>query len=299
MPNSFQTPQAEAETLQVYCQDGYALTARHYPPVQQANTLHLVVASATGVPQLFYRRFAEYAAARGFHVWTFDYRGVAESAPKDLKQFEMSYLDWGRLDLAAMLQYIAVHFPKQQQFLIGHSYGGQAIGLLPNHHLLRAAFCFGTGAGWHGYMPWKARFQVGVMWNLVFPPLVKWYGYLPWQKFNMGADLPKAVYRDWRRWCQNPLYYFADSDLSELHHQFAEVRLPIYAYAALDDDWALPSSRQAFMQHYRQAKLHFIDLNPKSFGLKQIGHMGYFRQGAEKLWQQVLDKTVQLSTTSA
>ena len=42
------------------------------------------------------------------------------------------------------------------------------------------------------------------------------------------------------------------------------------------------------MQHYRQAPLHYIDVQAKDLGLKTIGHMGYFRQGAEKLWDDML-----------
>ena len=30
-----------------------------------------------------------------------------------------------------------------------------------------------------------------------------------------------------------------------------------------------------------------INLSPQQFGLSQIGHMGYFRQGAEQIWDQV------------
>ena len=66
-----------------------------------------MLASATGVPQAFYRRFAEYATQFGYQVLTFDYRGVAQSAPKRLKGFKMSYLDWGTLDLAAAINFLA------------------------------------------------------------------------------------------------------------------------------------------------------------------------------------------------
>lgn len=78
-----------------------------------------------------------------------------------------------------------------------------------------------------------------------------------------------------------------------MHAQYAQVKTPIYAVAALDDDWALPASRQAFMQHYRQAPLHYIDVQAKDLGLKAIGHMGYFRKGAEKLWDDMLNTFTQ------
>ena len=81
----------------------------------------------------------------------------------------------------------------------------------------------------------------------------------------------------------------ADPDLKDLHLRYAAVSTPIYAVAALDDAWALPNSRHAFMQYYRQANVHYIDLKAEDYGLKDIGHMGYFRQGAEKIWQDALN----------
>ena len=275
----------DKKTIQFKALDGYLLTATLYTPHQNIKA-NLIVASATGVPQAFYRRFAEYATQQGFQVFTFDYRGIGQSAPKSLKGFKMSYLDWGSLDLAG-----AIDFLKQEQFplfIVGHSYGGQALGLTPNHDQVKAMYCFGTGAGWHGYMPFKEKIKVQVIWNIVFPPLVAATGYLPWSKLNMGADLPLGVYQQWRKWCKNPTYFFADPTLKNLIEQYAEVKTPIYALAALDDDWALPNSRYAFMQHYRNAPMHYINISADEFQLKQIGHMGYFRKGAEKIWEKML-----------
>ncbi|WP_180063242.1 MULTISPECIES: alpha/beta fold hydrolase [unclassified Acinetobacter] len=267
--------------------DGYTLSGVEYRPNTAAKA-NIIISSATGVPQQFYRRFAEYAAGLGYQVLTFDYRGIGRSAPPKLKGFKMSYLDWGRYDLSGAIAYMQQH--GQETFLVGHSYGGQALGLTSNHDQIRAMYCFGTGAGWHGYMPFKEKMKVHVMWNIVFPPMVAIKGYLPWSKLNMGADLPVDVYKQWRRWCKNPTYFFADPELSELSQQYAAVQTPIYAVAALDDDWALPNSRHAFMQHYAQASMHYINIEAEDYGLKQIGHMGYFRKGAEPLWQEVIGR---------
>ena len=245
-----------------------------------------MLASATGVPQAFYRRFAEYATQFGYQVLTFDYRGVAQSAPKRLKGFKMSYLDWGTLDLAAAIDFLAQD--PIPLFMVGHSYGGQALGLAPNHAKVTAMYCFGTGAGWHGYMPFKEKMKVQVIWNIIFPPMVAVTGYLPWSKLNMGADLPIGVYQQWRKWCKNPTYFFADPEQHALIAQYEQVKTPIYAVSALDDDWALPNSRHAFMQHYRQAPMQFINISASNYGLKEIGHMGYFRKGAEKIWDEIL-----------
>lgn len=271
--------------------DGYVLIGIRYYP-QSAIKAKIIVASATGVPQPFYRRFAEYAAKFGYEVLTFDYRGVADSAPAQLKGFEMSYLDWGALDLAGAIEFLAED--STPLFIVGHSYGGQALGLTPNHDKVTAMYCFGTGAGWSGYMPFKEKFKVQVMWNIIFPPIVALKGYLPWSKLNMGADLPLGVYQQWRKWCKHPTYFFADPELPDLKQRYANVKTKIFAVSALDDDWALPNSRHAFMQHYTHADLKFINISASDYGLKQIGHMGYFRQGAEAIWNEMMHTLEQL-----
>lgn len=288
MPYLNQNPQKQhfsVATQPFTTSDGYPLIGTLYTP-EHGIKANIVLCSATGVPQAFYRRFAEYATQFGYQVLTFDYRGVAQSAPKRLKGFKMSYLDWGTLDLAAAIDFLAQD--PIPLFMVGHSYGGQALGLAPNHAKVTAMYCFGTGAGWHGYMPFKEKMKVQVIWNIIFPPMVAVTGYLPWSKLNMGADLPIGVYQQWRKWCKNPTYFFADPEQHALIAQYAEVKTPIYAVSALDDDWALPNSRHAFMQHYRQAPMQFINISASDYGLKEIGHMGYFRKGAEKIWDEIL-----------
>ncbi len=67
----------------------------------------------------------------------------------------MSYLDWGQLDLSAAID--CIRKDDKPTFVVGHSYGGQALGLTHNHDQVTAMYCFGTGAGWHGYMPFRGE----------------------------------------------------------------------------------------------------------------------------------------------
>jgi predicted alpha/beta hydrolase len=98
------------------------------------------------------------------------------------------------------------------------------------------------------------------------------------------------VYRQWRRWCGFPRYFFDDPAMrgERLAERFAAVRTPIVALNALDDHWAPPASRDAFMAAYRNAERRHVDLHPASLGLRSIGHMGYFRASARPLWDEVL-----------
>jgi predicted alpha/beta hydrolase len=274
-----------AVALQLGAADGVRLAATRYPAATPLRG-RIVVGSATGVPQGFYRRFARFAQAHGYETLTLDYRGIGLSAPATLAGYHVDYLDWGRLDLAAAVD--ACADDGVPLFLVGHSYGGHALGLLPNHRRIERAALFATGAGWHGWMPPLERLKVLAMWNLAGPVLTRWKGYLPWSLLGMGEDLPLSVYRQWRQWCRSPRYFFDDPAMLEIHAAFARVTTPILAVNASDDRWAPPRSRDAFMQGYTGSDWRGIDIDPRH-GRGAIGHMGYFRPRAEPLWRATLD----------
>ncbi|NBF07840.1 alpha/beta hydrolase family protein [Pseudomonas sp. Fl4BN1] len=278
-------PSIPCESLVLVARDGYRLAALRYLAAGQVKG-NLLVASATGVPQRFYRRFAEHAARQGFNVLTLDYRGIAQSKPDSLKGFAMAYLDWAHLDLAA-----AVDLLSQEAlplYWVGHSFGGHAIGLLPNHQALTACYNLGTGAGWSGWMPRTEALKVRLFWNLIMPPIVAWKGYMAWSLLGMGVDLPLGVYRDWKHWCTYPNYFFDDPAMPHLPALYASVRTPCVFASAVDDLWAPPRSRDAFVKHYRNAPQIHLDLQPRA-GARPIGHMGYFRDDSMPLWDEILD----------
>ena len=277
------------ESVTIYTEDDVALKGRLYA-TSGAVQGNIVVAGATGVAQRFYRRFACYATEQGFNVMTLDYRGVAESRTGDLTGFSMSYLDWGRYDIAAAIE--AMYQVDVPLYLVGHSYGGQALGLLPNHQLLAGAYSFGTGAGWTGWMSKREAIKVKFMWAFVLPLIVRWKGFMAWSLLGMGEDLPLGVYRDWKRWCQYPNYFFDDPDYSDLIEAFSKVSIPYIAATSTDDLWAPPESRDAFCRYFSSCDLTLTTL--EATPELPIGHMGYFRAGSEHLWHQMLSWFSQL-----
>jgi predicted alpha/beta hydrolase len=283
------------ERLTLMANDGYRLAATRYS-AQGTVQGNLIMAGATGVQQRFYRRFAEHASKRGFNVLTVDYRGIGESSPKSLRGFEMSYLDWGFRDLAAAVEYM--DDGRAPLFWVGHSFGGHALGLLPNHHKITAAYCFGTGAGWTGWMPRLEAFKVRLLWSCILPLIVAYKGYMAWSMLGMGDDLPLGVYKDWRRWCAYPHYFFDDPSMAPLARRYAEVRTPCIFANAVDDPWAPPASRDAFIKGYRNTPVLARDLYPKPKE-QPIGHMGYFRASATDSWDEVLNWFAQQSASAA
>ena len=270
--------------IQLQAADGYTLAATHFAA---AGDQFIVMAGATAVPRGFYKRFAEFAQARGINVVTTDYRGIGDSKYGSLKGFEMEYADWSRFDLAAAVDYAAA---RGKVWLVGHSLGGHAIGQLPRPNELQAAYVCGGGAGWHGWMPRPERYRAWLLWNVVGPLFSRIYGYHPMSKLGMGEDLPMGVYRDWKKWCAHPHYFFDDPEARTITDKFAEVNIPLAAAVTTDDLWAQPTSRDAFFKGYSGTNVDRVDLTPAELGVKQVGHMGYFRaQTGVVLWPRILD----------
>ena len=278
-------PSPQAFTLSA--RDGYPLAAMHWSPSTTARA-QLLVLGATGVPQGFYRAFAEHAAAQGCEVLTFDYRGIGGSRPATLRGFPATYDDWARLDTSAALD--AAREPDKPLWVMGHSFGGHAMGLMQDGGRASAMYTFGSGAGWAGWMPPAERRRVWLLWNLIGPPVVGLLGYLPMKRLGLGGeDLPAGVYRQWRHWCSFPRYFFDDpsANANGRLNGFDQARYPLAAANALDDLWALPASRDALFRGYTATTFEGIDIDPWEHG--PIGHMGYFRRGRERLWDAALD----------
>jgi predicted alpha/beta hydrolase len=274
--------------------DGTTLSATHYSPELESRDPHsaraqfIVIGCATAVPRGFYRRFCEFMTSLGLHAVVADYRGIGGSKQGSLRGFQMDYADWSKLDLAAVVRYAS---ERGECYMVGHSLGGHAIGQLPDPGRLRAAFVCGTGAGWAGWMPPLERLKVGMLWNVIGPIVTRYYGYQPMSKLGLGEDIPLGVYRDWKRWCSFPRYFFDDpaSDAQEIVAGFERVRLPIAAAVSIDDLWAPPASRDAFFSGYTKAPVDRIDLQPQDLGVASIGHMGYFRKEVgDVLWPKML-----------
>jgi predicted alpha/beta hydrolase len=276
-------PSAQA----VITADHYTIQTTRFEPSTPAHS-EILIGGATAVPQFFYQRFAKHANAAGFAVTTLDYRGIGKSAPKSLKGFKMNYLDWARQDLVAVLDDIHTNNADNKPiYMVGHSYGGHAFGLMPNHHKIKKLYTFASGAGWSGYMPLAERVKVELLWRVLGPIVTPLTGYMP-GAFIGGENLPIDVYQQWRKWCSYPNYFFDDVSIqSELKH-FAEVRAPILAANSDDDLWAPPASRDAFFKGYRNAPITAHTIEGHRFGRNGIGHMGYFRKGSESLWDDAL-----------
>ena len=129
--------------------DGYPLAGTLFLP--RGTKRHAVlINSATAVPRKIYRGFASYLAHRGCAVLTYDYRGIGDSRqpamvgynqPKSLVGFRASMSDWAAQDVTAAVRWMRERYTTLTLAYVGHSFGGQALGLIENNSdISRAAF---------------------------------------------------------------------------------------------------------------------------------------------------------------
>ena len=267
----------KSEPLTLTAADGYRLGCTVWTGDGAAG-INVLIGSATGVPQGFYRRLAQFLAARGCGVLTLDYRGVGASKAGSLRGFRATFVDWARLDLTAGLEWCLERGPTA---IVGHSFGAHAFGMLDRANETLGLYAFGAGAGWHGYMTPRERLRALAMWRVIGPVSAALCGYLPSRRIGLGEDLPLGVYQQWRRWCGYPRYFFDDPTF-EHRAGYAAVRVPIVTVSASDDAWALPASRDAFVAGFERAPVERITVEAAPGD--PIGHLGYFRPRAAHLW---------------
>ena len=233
------------DDITVPATDGYPLGATLFLP-RGAKRHAVLINSATAVPRKLYRGFAGYLARRGCAVLTYDYRGTGDSRqkaltgynqPKSLVGFKASMSDWAAQDITAAVSWMRERYKALPFAYVGHSFGGQALGLLPNNSEISRALFVAAQAGYWKLMTAPERYRVYAMLNFVGLPLTRSLGYMP-GKAGLGMDLPKDAFLQWVGWVMSPRYLFDDAELrspAELSELQRRVARAVHVRRSLGD----------------------------------------------------------------
>jgi predicted alpha/beta hydrolase len=127
----------------------------------------VLVNAATGVPRQFYKYFADYLRDHGWTTVTWDYRGIGDSAPPSLRGFDVRMRDWALIDMQAIVDWLSSEFGPRRIFSVGHSFGGQGIGLIETPQRISAMVGVSAQSGYWGvqggFEQYRARFAVTVL----------------------------------------------------------------------------------------------------------------------------------------
>jgi len=229
-------------------------------------------------------------AQQNYDVLTYDYRGVGASAPANLKGFKASIVDWGQLDIPAVIDWMIGTYPTHKRYMIGHSMGGQIIGLADNINQIDKVVAFVPSYGnWQNNAA-KGRWKMGLQWATVFPLTVLRNGYFPASRFDMGNDWPKGVTWDWWSWGIRRLPHSKIMDNRKIKHYYAEVKVPIKAYFTVDDPIASERCIPYYKVDFASTDLEVVLLKPEDYGVEKIAHMGMFSPKCKGLWKEVLEE---------
>lgn len=274
----------DGRTCHVTARDGYPLALTVFDPPGGARARDVVViASATGVRRRYYDAFAGWLASRGTRVVTFDYRGIGGSRPKRLAGFEATLVDWAERDLAGIVEWAASEHGAGRVSLVGHSVGGQLVGLLPDPSLLGAVVMVGSQSGDYRLWPGVAeRAWFGALWHAVVPGVASTLGYLP-GSLGIGEDLPAGVAREWAAWCRTPGYVVGGNNAGR-RALYRRVEAPILAFGFDDDDYAPPAAVSALLALYENATVRRRQVSRAEH---RVGHFGFFRERFRStLWRE-------------
>lgn len=284
MPNDSATSLGAAVApLTLVTEDGYPLAATRYRARATLRGL-VVIAPATGVRMRYYAAFAEFLASQGFEVLTWDWRGIGDSRHEaGLRDRRLTMRAWGERDLAAAIGWAARRDQSTPVLLVGHSFGGQALGLASNADRVARAVLVTAQHGWLGHWPARDRLLLRPLWHVVMPILATVLGRFPSSWFGFGEDLPSGVARDWARWGRRREHCGTWLGHGRLH-------IPMLVYSVSDDRLAPPAAVEALIRAYSQAPVRRRHLRPEELGLAALGHWGFFRLGmVPSVWAEVAD----------
>lgn len=260
-----------AEPVLLPTADGLQLAGTyHPPPAGQDSGLRLQINGATAVPQKYYHRFAAHLRQCGIGVLTYDYRciGASPQVPG------ATMLDWGLLDAPAATQWLRQREPAARLAVLGHSFGGQILGLTPEAARYNAVFLVGSQSGYWRHWPGFARWKLWAVWHLLLPGCALLLGHVP-GRITGGTALPAGIARDWARMCRAP-DYLVDPDGQPLRPHTHLLRVPVLSYGFTDDTLAPEAAMRALHGFYPAAAISHHQVAPQAWGLRRIGHFGFF-----------------------
>lgn len=277
-------PMTSFDPVHITCADGYQLSGRFYTHQAAKQPYPVLICPATGITQGFYHPFVEWLSQQGYDVLSFDFRGIGGSLQGKLKHSQASIVDWGQLDIAAGIEHVLQLSQAKQVILLGHSAGGQLLGICPNHAKVAKVVAVSGSTGHVKGLKGRTKLLAPLIFQVIFPIARITHGYGPTQAIGMGENLPKNVARQWAEFCSKPGYVINAIGKSVFDDFHADIRSPMSVLWSSDDEIATEANVKDLLRLYPNAPTRMIELKPQQYGHKAIGHMLMFKRSHQNLW---------------
>jgi len=263
-------------TENIITENNKIIIANFYQPKKEVKGA-VIIAPALGVPQSFYTKFAIWLSANGFLVATFDYSEMGDSKSSNIRQSDVTLTHWAKFDCKSMIDVTREKANNKPLYWIGHSLGGQLVGMIPNIDKVSKVFTVASGSGyWRENAP-SLKKKVWLLWYILAPLLTPIFGYFPGKRLGMVGDLPKGVIKQWRSWCLNQNYLMG-IESQHITSKYERFDRPIVSLSFSDDQLMSQKNIQSLHSFFGKSKVQMFHLSPKNLNADKIGHFGFFNK---------------------
>jgi predicted alpha/beta hydrolase len=194
--------------------------------------------------------------------------------------------------MPAIKTYLNQRFFDLPILFMNHSAGGQQMGLMSTFENVSGSINLGVSTGYLPGMPLHYRLQGYFFFNLFSPISIMICGYIAAKRFGIMEDLPKNVINEWKDWCTKENYLFDPEFLGKTipKDTYQKIDFPIKVYYASDEEISTEQNIHNFWKNVKTTKkISKEKLRPEDYGLKKIGHFGYFKPNLKNtLWAKIL-----------
>jgi predicted alpha/beta hydrolase len=286
--NEAKKEQVVIEDVTITCRDDVIIRGTLYKPIQNLKGA-ILIGPATGIKRQFYANFAIHLAEQGYGVLTFDNRGIGGSLTGEVNLSQASLQCWGEKDMPAAFDFLMTSFPTVRYHLVGHSAGGQLIGLMDNAKRISSVFNVACSSGCIKNMTFPFTVTAHFFMNLVIPMSNLFFGHAKAQWFGMGEPLPKRAARQWQKWCNGQGYVKTAFGKTVHQHLYNELDMPAMWVNALDDHIANDANVADMIAVFPKMQAQTLTLNKEDYALNEIGHMKFFSRKSQVLWKNTTD----------
>lgn len=278
------------QDLYIETADQQRIVATFFPCEEARGTV--IIASALGVPKKYYQRYAKFLVENGFQCICFDYRGTGQSGFNgEIKSLQL--IDWGKQDLHAVLAHgkiLAEQHSSQPDsiILIGHSIGGQVLGMSEHASSLKAAIFVASSAPYWKRWPMPTKFMMALNAFLLLPIMSIGRDMFPAKKVGLSSmDIPASAAKQWASWMRDPDYLFGKRFSHDISN-YKQLKFPLLSLGFDDDSYAPMINIDWLLKFYSSADIENRLIKSKDYG--PLAHMGFFKDKfKDTLWKESLD----------
>jgi predicted alpha/beta hydrolase len=272
------------ESLTILTRNFHHLGATQFR-AESPNGITIIINPAMAVRQRYYFDYAQYLAQQGFQVFTYDYKGIGDSKSKSLLKLDASIVDWAQTDFEAVVNHAKESFPSNKLVVIGHSIGGQIIGMSHASSKVDAFVMVAAQTPYWRNFEKHSYPKLWLFWYGLIPVFTKIFGFFPASKLRLFEDLPKSAALQWMRWAKSDKFVFGEKP--EVQQIFQALKQPAKVYSFSDDSVAPYKAVMNLLGFYPNLRIEHNHMKPEDLVIDSIGHFGFFKKRFQStLWSE-------------